>query len=647
VKSPESGKREIPREIGGYRIIDMLGEGGMSVVYTAMQAHPQRKVAVKVLRGGSYMPTATRRFRQEVEILGQLDHPWIAKVYDAGSHDDGTGGMPFLVMEYIPDAQELTDYLDAAKIDRRDELKLFAMICSAVEHGHQRGVVHRDLKPGNILITTQGEPKVIDFGVARSTGMGNVGEEAITEAGRLVGTVQFMAPEQVDPRIQDIDARCDVYALGAILYRMLTGHLPRSLEGLPIYEAVRMISEEEPARPTTHDGTIDSNLEAIVMHALAQDRDKRYQTAGALGRDIVRYLADMPIKARHVGSMDRLQLFLRRNRRPVLVWGSLVIVAAGAAGFVWWKQDASASQLGKLQDELRTAREAPAPPEGAEQVSLLEERFSLGESPLVVSVSEDGTTLAAALASGIVAWRLDGGRVPLPPNNIDTSDISLALSANATRLIIADSGPRVRIADLEQRQPMKRIERRPGRVEALVASGAMIAIATDDMAMQVLDPRNAVRRAQSSTGTFDHVAFAPNRRHLVATSSSWMSTWDMAAFPRSAQRHAGPPETLALAWKGDSTVLAFGRDASLVTHELGAGSSESTMLPLPVVIDLAAFNGDGSVLGCLGDDRLFRVDIASGEVAEVPWDAEEVPVGVAVDDKGGIVAWTAAGGVYR
>ncbi|MDP6692827.1 MAG: serine/threonine-protein kinase, partial [Phycisphaerales bacterium] len=215
--------RIIPKEIGGYKIIDILGEGGMSVVYTAIQDHPRRKVALKVLRGGIFSPTASRRFHLEVEILGKLDHPWIAKVYDAGTHDDGNGVTPFFVMEHVDDALELTDYLEKNPPDRREVLKLFAMISSAIEHGHHRGIVHRDLKPGNILIDAKGEPKIIDFGVARSLDRGIVDEQAMTEAGRLVGTVQFMAPEQVDPKTPDIDARCDVYALGVVLYKMLTG----------------------------------------------------------------------------------------------------------------------------------------------------------------------------------------------------------------------------------------------------------------------------------------------------------------------------------------------------------------------------------------------------------------------------------------
>ena len=147
--TPEN-ERNIPREIGGYQIIAILGEGGMSVVYTAIQDHPRRKVAIKVLRGGIFSPTAARRFHLEVEILGKLDHPWIAKVYDAGTHDDGNGATPYFVMEHIAKARELTPYLEDEKLERREVLKLFAKISSAIEHGHHRGVVHRDLKPGNI-----------------------------------------------------------------------------------------------------------------------------------------------------------------------------------------------------------------------------------------------------------------------------------------------------------------------------------------------------------------------------------------------------------------------------------------------------------------------------------------------------------------
>ena len=317
-------EQAIPKHIGDYSIIKVLGEGGMSVVYTAKQKHPNRMVAIKVLRGGRFSTTASKRFYLEVEILGKLDHPWIAKIYDAGTHDDGNGATPYYVMELVENARELTPYLEQEKPNRRELLKLFTMITSAVEHGHHRGIVHRDIKPGNILIDEKGEPKLIDFGVARSLDNNKVNEQAMTEAGRLVGTVQFMAPEQVDTKISDIDARCDVYALGAVLYQMLTGRLPRTLEGLPIYEAVRQICLEDPVRPTVYDASLDQNLEAIIMKAIETNRENRYQTAGAFGRDMLRYLGDIPIKARKVTPVDRAKLFCKRHRRQITI--SIVLV---------------------------------------------------------------------------------------------------------------------------------------------------------------------------------------------------------------------------------------------------------------------------------------------------------------------------------
>ena len=273
----------LPSEIAGYRIIKMLGEGGMSVVYAAMQSQPKRMVALKVLKGTSFPPSVLRRFKQEVEILGKLRHPGIARVYDAGTWDDGSGAKPYFVMENIPGGRELDVYLRERGGTIEQRVRLFVRVCAAINHGHQRKIVHRDLKPGNILVDEQGEPKVIDYGVARIRGQDRPADDA--HRGRATcrdGAVH--GSEQVDMAMQDIDGRCDVYAAGVVLYLILTGEMPHSFDGQPIFEAMRVIREDSPVGLRALNSDIDRDLETIVLTCLEKERTRALQGRRRVGQ---------------------------------------------------------------------------------------------------------------------------------------------------------------------------------------------------------------------------------------------------------------------------------------------------------------------------------------------------------------------------
>ncbi len=327
----------LPVEIGGYRIQRVLGAGGMATVYAALQKQPRRTVALKVMKAGVAMTRADdayRRFKREIEILGKLRHPYIAQVYGAGMHDDGGGAVPYFVMEYVPGAMTITEYIAAKQLDRREILKLFVKVCAAVEHGHRRKVIHRDLKPGNILIDENGDPKIIDFGVAQATEVEITSQTMHTEAGRLIGTLQYMSPEQLDATLADLDSRCDVYALGVLLYKLLTGKPPHDLEALPVFEAVRMIREQPPKAPSAIKPDLRGDLETIILKAMEADRFRRYRNAGSLGRDVIRFLADKPINARRASLLYRAELFVRRHRAAVIATTIVAVVVALAVGFV-------------------------------------------------------------------------------------------------------------------------------------------------------------------------------------------------------------------------------------------------------------------------------------------------------------------------
>jgi eukaryotic-like serine/threonine-protein kinase len=233
----------LPSAIGRYRIIRLLGEGGMGVVYEAEQEQPRRTVALKVIKSGLADPSLVRRFEQESVALGRLQHPGIAQIYEAGTAEYGFAPQPYFAMEFIR-GQPLVEYADGHRLSARQRLDLMARICDAVHHAHQRGIIHRDLKPGNILVDETGQPKILDFGVARAT-ESDIRATRQTDLGQLVGTLAYMSPEQAAADPLELDTRSDVYALGVILYEFLAGRLPYKISN-KLHEAVQAIREEEP-----------------------------------------------------------------------------------------------------------------------------------------------------------------------------------------------------------------------------------------------------------------------------------------------------------------------------------------------------------------------------------------------------------------
>ncbi len=317
--------------IGGYRVVRQIGAGGMAAVYEAMQESPSRRVALKVMRHGLSGTSGVQRFRFETEVLARLQHPGIAQIYEAGASDDGRGtSTPFFAMEFLADAMPITSYAEAhaLSIDRR--LQMVAEVCDAVHYGHQLGVIHRDLKPGNILVDTSGRPRVIDFGVARSIDPTLPSVTQQTDVGQVVGTLNYMSPEQCVGR--PIDIRTDIYALGVVLYELLCRCLPHQLNDVPLPEAARRITEGKATRPSVHAPQTRGDIEAIILKAIDVDPVRRYQSAAGLATDIRRYLGDQPVEARAPTAAYQLRKFARRHR-PVVAAASaaLVILIAGVA----------------------------------------------------------------------------------------------------------------------------------------------------------------------------------------------------------------------------------------------------------------------------------------------------------------------------
>ena len=320
----------MPARIGGFLIKGVIGSGGMGTVYLARQDHPRRTVAVKVINPGVTNERAFKRFDFEAQMLARLQHPGIAQIYEAGTWDEGAGGVPYFAMEYIAGAKILTDYANDRKLGTRKRLELLADACEAVGYGHTKGVIHRDLKPGNILVTGDGDVKIIDCGVDRSTDSDAAATMA-TGAHDIVGTLQYMAPEQCSGDVHDLDSAADVYAMGATAYELLSGNLPYEVSGTGLAGAIKIITENQPPSLGALDASLRGEVAMIIAKAMSKEREDRYRTASELGDDLRRHLAGDAILACPPTIMTTLRRVIRRNRMAVAGLAIIFILLSAAA----------------------------------------------------------------------------------------------------------------------------------------------------------------------------------------------------------------------------------------------------------------------------------------------------------------------------
>ncbi|MBL9119001.1 MAG: protein kinase [Phycisphaerae bacterium] len=463
-----SGLEPMPERIGSYAIIDLLGEGGFGSVYRARQEVPiRREVALKVIRRGMDSRSVIARFEAERQTLALLSHPNIARVIDAGQTDDGR---PYFVMELI-EGVPITRYCDQERLPIERRLRLFMDVCRAVEHAHQKGVIHRDIKPSNVMVQATGgrvDAKVIDFGIAKAIepmGAGSGTEARLTMEAQLLGTPDYMSPEQVDSELGDVDTRVDIYALGTLLYELLAGVTPLGIarrSGSSLPATMRLIREVDPPRPSQrvanlgdeaaeiaalratdprrHRAAVTGDLDWIVMRAIDKERTRRYDSVGSLVADVQRHLANEPILAARPGPWYVTRKFVRRHRvavaSSVLLFISLM-VGLGATLLALSRAVSAEAQATLARDDLATVNDflvedlltMARPERGGHKTTIVE---AMGNAITLVDRRFATQPILAARVRAVMAsaYRALGLR-----------DVALATVEPAERILLEQLGP--------------------------------------------------------------------------------------------------------------------------------------------------------------------------------------------------------------
>ena len=503
---------DAPEYIGRYRIIELIGEGGMGAVYLAEQTEPlRRQVALKLVKRGMDTRQVIARFEAERQVLALMNHPNIARVFDAGVAEDGR---PFFVMEYVPGAV-ITDHCNTRRLTTRQRLELFLQVCDAVQHAHQKGVIHRDLKPGNIVVDEQGRPRILDFGVARLTNSDVQTVTMHTAVGQLIGTVPFMSPEQVTGVPSEIDTRSDVYALGVICFRLLSGRLPHDVQRCSIPDALRIIREEEPTRLSSLDTVFRGDLDTILIKALEKDKERRYQSASELAADIRNYLANRPIAARPPTAFYQLRMFTRRNKALVGgVLATFLTLLVGILGVaIQASRVAGERDLARHAEQLADKR-AYAANIAAAQAAISADDVATARQRLAAAAPNlrnwEWRYLSSRLDSSLATFRAHQHHVWSVDYGPDGSWLVSGSIDGTVKLWDVATGQVLRTMDVGERV----------RGVAVAPDGRSVAVATEEGSLSVWGIPDGDRwmTVSSDGGSLIDVSFSPDGTRIASAS---------------------------------------------------------------------------------------------------------------------------------
>jgi WD40 repeat protein/predicted Ser/Thr protein kinase len=639
--------------IDRYRLVRVLGEGGMGTVYEAEQDRPRRVVALKVVRPGLASPAVIKRFAHEAQILGRLHHPGIAQVYEAGLADDG---QPFFAMEFVR-GLPLDEYANRHGLDLAARAGLVARVADAVQHAHDRNVIHRDLKPANILVEETGQPKVLDFGVARVTDAELLTAAGLTRTGQLLGTPNYMSPEQVATGPALIDHRADVYALGIILYELAAHRLPYRLEDRPLAEAARLILEQDPPRLGSLDPELRGDFETIVTKALEKDPARRYPSASALAGDLRRWLAHETILARPPSALYHLRKFARRHTGLVGgVAATVVALVLGLVGTILFAVG-EARQRGQAEKNARAAL-------GEERKAKFQ-TYRARLSAAVAALQNHDVTDAArhldAAPEALRGWewrhlrsRLDDSIAVVPTSPFGTL---FSHGQQALRVLsIADQSVRI----LDERGHAERTVPFPHEKGNLwVAAKALEGLLTVDRVSSTIarlrDPTGTVRidLHVPAGRTIDVGAFSPDRKRLAiiwrGQGTFTVGVYDFSRKEQVLMTEHHRAEVWSLVFSPDGTRLASASDdgtAQLWDAATSRPMSGPLRHPGNSRVLSAAFRRDGArIVTAAGDGTVCQWDARTGAAVEPPYERHAGEVWTAVYSPDG--EWIASAGTDR
>jgi len=674
---PEEEKETVAREplleavgthIGPYKLVQKLGEGGMGAVFVADQATPvKRRVALKVIKPGMDSVQVLHRFEAERQALALMDHSNIARVLDAGTT---TAGRPYFVMELVKGVP-ITTYCDELHLTLRERLELFIPICQAIQHAHQKGIIHRDIKPSNVLVSMQDGkpvPKVIDFGVAKALHQRLTDQSMYTEIGQIVGTLEYMSPEQAELSALDIDTRADIYALGVLLYELLTGTTPldpKRLRQAAYTEIVRLIREVEPPKPSTRLSQskdaltslslqrrtdpgrlmkeVRGELDWIVMKCLEKDRTRRYETANSLAHDVARYLNDEAVEACPPSRRYRLSKFVRKHRAGLavaVVFATLLLVGATVSS--WLAVRATVAE-GKTRAALNEARRRTAIQMLERGLGLCEQRQEargmLWLARSLQEVPNDDDSLNETICANLSNWAtcVHQLRGVLPHHG---EIRSVAFSRDGRIALSASDDATAQLWSVATGQPTGPALQHAGPVETAVFSpdGHTVLTGSADKTARLWSTATGqpLGPPLQHQGAVHAVAFDPGGK-LVLTGSEDKTAqlWSAAsARPQgSPLQHQGPVRSVAFSPDGRITLTASD-DGTAQLWSVTAGQPVVTPLRHEGAVHCAVFSPDGQMV-LTGSDRTARLwSVASGLPLASPLQHQDIVWSVAFSPDG-------------
>lgn len=619
---PDMGKDQqvdlystLPRISGHYRILSTIGQGGMGIVYQAEQTVPRRLVALKAIRPGLLSRAILRRFVHEAHILGRLQHPGIAQVYEAGVLEDADNEQAFIVMEYVPGAT-LTEHVAARNLPLRERVELFIKVCDAVHHAHQRGVIHRDLKPTNILVTPDGEPKILDFGVALTQGEAD-GTTMHTAVGQIIGTLGYMSPEQLKADPTQIDAASDVYTLGVLLYEILAGVQPFNIKGQTLAAAAVMIAREAPLRLGRLNRQCRGDLENIVRVAMHIDRSRRYASADALADDLRRYLDGRPLAARRDSSVYVVSKLVQRHWMLATA-AAVLLVALVVFSIVSASMARRNRLLATSESELRQAVTRDA---DNLRRSLYASNVGYAQAALAIGDTTRAARLLAECPEDLRGWEwryysslTDKSIAQIPVGNND--DVWAAVTPDRTRMLAAGIHGTLMLIDLTTKQPIwRRFE--GSHTECTINRDASVGVTINHAQMYFVDLRTG-EALGSHTGLPTNIPggvrcarFNPRDDSLLAASHTGMVyCYDAENYKETASFKAHDLPIVAATISPDGTTFA--------TADSNGGVRVWTSANRAIIAEHAfaptyafnlAFSPDNAAIACTlhnGDIALWR-----------------------------------------